>query len=182
MTAAKRRSAKVSVALSCARLTLSSLALASCSSHRHSLPYAHLASGSYSLQSFNGHEVPVDMGVVGPKGRQTGRCRMILVAGGLTLDTTLHSFSYFYDVRDCNGRQVGRETVSGSFEQNGSRLTFRVPGADRSPSFSGKVERRGIVLTYNDQLRFERTSKEGMTVNPRVPGSPPPNTSGPSGH
>lgn len=140
------------------RVASVAFAFANCVTFQHLSPLTELQSGTYPLLSFNEHRVPVAMGILGPKGGQGATCRLMLVEGALTLDTTLNTFSYYFDIREgCERRLVSRETVSGTFQRDGARFTFRIPGADRSPSFRGTVEARRIVLSYNDELVFART-------------------------
>ena len=115
--------------------------------------------GDYSLMSYGGLPLPVDLGAI--PDRLTGEstnCRLVITDGHLHLAAEVSSFAYAYDVRNsCSQQLMSRPTSSGSYRQDGDALFFDVPARDTTFHFAGHIVGTSITVDHEGTiLRFQR--------------------------
>ncbi len=125
---------------------------------------APLRSGVYPLHAYNGKPLPVDIGILGPKGvpgdtipRDPGGCHVLVTAGSLTLDVQVMRYSFGYETRNaCNQALLSQTGADGAFEQRGDDLVFHMERVDGDRTFGGSVSPSSVTLDIGRLLEFQR--------------------------
>lgn len=118
-----------------------------------------LATGSYNLVSYNGTSLPSDLGSIPSKGANPDGCALRIVAGRLTLEASVKTFFYSYDIHNgCSNEFMSRPSLQGSYEQSGRELVLVVRSADGVEfRHSGSLRGSKIVFEVGDEtLEFVR--------------------------
>ncbi len=131
---------------------------------------AEPAGGSYSLVRFNGQALPLDRGALprrcGPRAAEAcdpfdpPHCHLLLTEGTLSLDARRRRYDLFYLHRSsCGASVLSLSHDTGSYDQRGRSLTFRVEG-NHPVTYSGVVEGSTLAIDFygEEDLRFERTA------------------------
>lgn len=119
---------------------------------------APLMSGSFALQKYNTRSLPVDIGILPPKGQNPGGCHILVTSGSLIVSVESGTFSYSYEVQNaCDRSVLSRPGAQGRFEADGNTLTFVLQRVDGELRFRGVIGRGTIEVRLDDEtLTFAR--------------------------
>jgi hypothetical protein len=125
--------------------------------------------GRYTLSSYGGRRIPVNMGAIPDRDGTATGCDLLISDGELSLDLSGGRFAYSYSSRNgCDQSSLGRIALEGLVTRQGSGLRFRIPRvggpmpAD-TVEFLGSFTREAVVVRPGapDALVFTRSG-----VNP----------------
>jgi hypothetical protein len=110
--------------------------------------------GVFPLAAWDGLPLPVNLGAFPPS-----TCATRIQSGALTLKASSRSFTYTYEMRDCQEFVVDAEREDGFYVQNEASIDFVIPEYGRAADlhFTGDMQATRIVIANGDpQLEFLR--------------------------
>lgn len=122
-------------------------------------PGLDLASGAYALERYNDSALPFDLGPSPPNGNQPSGCPILITDGRLTINKAARMYAFSYSIRNgCTMEFMSQLGLQGTYELDGSRLTFRVAGVDGEVfENAGTLTSKYIIFATEDEvLHFAR--------------------------